>query len=115
MVSACVKLCLPSACIALAVRRQLCGASKQRSVLTWYTPGGSSLTMVKSLPERCMFCRVVQLSKDPSTSTCSPPWLPATLAHSITYVSYGVVPGHWSKHLWALMSRVLYIGLPRQR
>lgn len=32
--------------------------------------------MVKSLPERCMVCLVVQLSKDPSTSTCSPPCVP---------------------------------------
>jgi len=40
---------------------------------TWYTPGGSSLMTVKSLPVRCRGCRVDQLSKEPSTSTCSPP------------------------------------------
>jgi hypothetical protein len=44
---------------------------------TWYTPGGSSLTMVKSLPERCSVCLMDQLSKEPSTSTALPPWLPA--------------------------------------
>lgn len=46
---------------------------------TWYTPGGSSFMMVKSLPDFCMACLTPQLSKDPSTSTCSPPWLPAVL------------------------------------
>ncbi len=49
---------------------------------TWYTPGGSSFTMVKSRPERCSGCRVVQLSKLPSTSTWFPPWLPARPATS---------------------------------
>ena len=34
--------------------------------------------MVKSLPDFCMCCRVLQLSNDPSTSTWSPPWLPTT-------------------------------------
>ena len=31
------------------------------------------------------------------------------LAHSITYVSYGIVPGHWSRDLWTLMSCVLHV------
>jgi hypothetical protein len=33
--------------------------------------------MVKSRPEHCRMCRVDQLSKEPSTSTWLPPWLPA--------------------------------------
>lgn len=48
-----------------------------RRCQTWYTPGGSSLITVKSLPDRWSAWRVVQLSNDPSTSTCSPLWLPA--------------------------------------
>ena len=42
--------------------------------------------MVKSLPERCMGCRVVQLSNDPSTSTWLPPWLP-THHHQVALVN----------------------------
>lgn len=33
--------------------------------------------MVKSFPDLCKGCRVVQLSNDPSTSTCVPPCPPA--------------------------------------
>lgn len=40
------------------LRRQLPLAARQGAALpllrTWYTPGGSSLTSVKSLPLRCM-------------------------------------------------------------
>lgn len=39
--------------------------------------------MVKSFPDFCSGCRVVQLSNEPSTSTWLPPWLPArvTIVH----------------------------------
>lgn len=35
------------------------------------------MMIVKSLPDFCSGCRVVQLSNDPSSSTWLPPWLPA--------------------------------------
>ena len=59
---------------------------------TWYTPGGKSLTSVKSLPDRCIVKRWVQLSNDPSSSTWLPPW-----PHTITV---GTSLG-WAPHLQA--------------
>ena len=57
---------------------------------TWYTPGGRSLTSVKSFPDRCIRCLLCQLSKDPSSSTTSPPPDPVclkVLSRSIQFVN----------------------------